>query len=132
MFQTTWCGDQPTKVRFRQPEVTLLGHHISAVGISPSADKIKSIQDFPFPNTMRQLHAFQGLVNFYRRFLLNCAHVHLPLTRLLTKVKKQQCNIVGARDNNIQESERNAARYNQIVPHPTQPWIVPGGRCFSN
>ena len=47
---------------FRQPEVTFFGHYISAEGISPSADQIKSIQDFPVPNTMRQLRAFLGLV----------------------------------------------------------------------
>ena len=77
----------PVKCAFGQPEVTFLGHHISADGISPSADKVKSIQEFPVPKSMRQLRAFLGLVNFYRRFLPHCAHVLLPLTSMLTNEK---------------------------------------------
>ena len=79
-FQQYGVVINPLKYIFGCPEVTFLGYHISAEGISSSADKIKSIQDFPVSNTMRQLQAFLGLVHFYCRFLPNCAHVLLPLT----------------------------------------------------
>ena len=42
---------------------------------------------------------------------------------MLTSVKKQQQhNIVGTRSVSIQESKDDAVEYNQVVPHPTQPY----------
>ena len=41
---------------------------------------------FPSPNNTRQLRAFLGLVNFYRKFLPYYAQVLLPLINMLTNV----------------------------------------------
>ena len=47
------------------------------------ADKISAIVDYPEPSTFRQLRRFNGLVNFYRRFIPRCAELVQPLTDLL-------------------------------------------------
>jgi hypothetical protein len=42
-----------------------------------------TLQNCPPPQDIKQLQRFLGMVNFYRRFLPNCAQVLKPLTNLL-------------------------------------------------
>ena len=71
------------KCSFGEKSVTFLGHVISAAGIAPLPDKIQAIVDYPEPTSVKQLRRFDGLVNFYRRFIPNCATLMQPLTDLL-------------------------------------------------
>lgn len=70
----------PVKCEFGKSEVVFLGHRINSAGVSPSPSKVAAISDFPLPDTMRKLRQFLGMVNFFRRFLPNCAQVIKPLT----------------------------------------------------
>jgi transposase InsO family protein len=63
--------------------VEFLGHLVTASGISPLADRVAAIRRFPWPNTIKELQAFLGLVNFYRRFVRSAARLLLPLTAAL-------------------------------------------------
>ena len=47
-------------------------------------EKVTAIQNFPLPSTRKQLREFLGLVNFYHRFVKNCAALVQPLNKLLT------------------------------------------------
>ena len=60
-----------------------LGHIIDCHGITPLPDKVQAIHDFPQPNSQRQLRQFIGLVNFYHRFIPQCAYLMKPLHSLL-------------------------------------------------
>ena len=71
------------KCCFGESSVTFLGHVISESGITPLPDKIRAIIDYPEPTSLKQLRCFDGLVNFYRRFIPNCASLMQPLTDLL-------------------------------------------------
>lgn len=73
----------PAKCNFGQPEVTFLGHTVNAHGIRPPAERVSVIRDFPRPVTIKQLRAFLGMVNFYRRFLPAIAQCQQPLNDLL-------------------------------------------------
>ena len=42
------------------------------------------IREFPQPNTRRKLREFLGLVNFYHRFVSDCAKLLHPLNTLLS------------------------------------------------
>ncbi|GFY42299.1 uncharacterized protein TNIN_214911 [Trichonephila inaurata madagascariensis] len=53
------------KCQFLQTEVDFLGHHISVNGIEPSKEKIKVIEDFKHPETVRDLRRYLGVFNFY-------------------------------------------------------------------
>ena len=53
------------------------GHYINSTGISPPSFKVEAISNFPVPDTMRKLRQFLE-INFYRRFLPNCAQVVKP------------------------------------------------------
>ena len=81
----------PNKCQFGAPSLNFLGHHINRHGISPVPEKVKTVSDFPQPQSQRQLRRFIGLVNFYHRFLPHCAELMLPLHSLL-KGKSQSIN----------------------------------------
>ncbi len=68
---------------FATPSLEILGHTISATGVAPMADHTAEIENCPPPQDIKQLQRFLGLINFYRRFLPNCAQVLKPLTDLL-------------------------------------------------
>lgn len=65
-------------------ELAFLGHVISSSGIRPHPQKVEAIKEFPQPSTKRQLREFLGLVNFYRRFVPQCAAILHPLHSLLS------------------------------------------------
>ena len=64
--------------------LTFLGHLVDANGIRPLPEKVEAIHTFPKPTTQRKLREYLGLINFYRRFLPDCAKLLLPLTNLLS------------------------------------------------
>jgi hypothetical protein len=61
-------------------ELEYLGHKISAAGMLPLPSHMAAIQDFPCPTIIKELQAFLGMVNFYRRFLPNIVRTLRPLT----------------------------------------------------
>ena len=67
------------KCLFGQTELRFLGHLVSADGISPAPDNVKAIREFPLPKTIQKLMEFNGMVNFYHRFLPQAAHLMSPL-----------------------------------------------------
>ncbi len=61
------------KCVFVAPSLEILGHTILATGAAPTADHAAEIENCPPPQDIKQLQHFLGMVNFYRRFLPNCA-----------------------------------------------------------
>nr|VZI30591.1 unnamed protein product [Spirometra erinaceieuropaei] len=74
----------PSKCVLGVPSLDFLGRHVDAQGLRPLYYKVEAIRDFPPPTSKRQLQRFLGMVNFYRRFLPNCAYLMLTLTNLLS------------------------------------------------
>ena len=64
-----------------------LGHVLSSDGISANPEKVR---DCPVPSNAKELHSFLGLASYYRRFILNFAHIAKCLHQLVgpTNVKK--------------------------------------------
>jgi hypothetical protein len=50
------------------PSLEILGHTISATGVTPKADYIAEIENCLPPQDIKQLQYFLGMVNFYRVF----------------------------------------------------------------
>jgi Reverse transcriptase (RNA-dependent DNA polymerase) len=70
----------PAKCVFEQEEVDFLGHHITPTGLTPLSSHVQPIFSFPPPTDAKSLQRFQGMINFYRRFLPGIAHIPKPLT----------------------------------------------------
>ena len=68
-----------SKCEFGVSEIDFLGHHIDKNGVVPLKKKVQAVIDFPKPSTVKGLQEFLGMVNFYHRFVPNCATVMRPL-----------------------------------------------------
>ena len=63
-------------------EVVYLGHVCTEKGVLPDSKKVECVVNYKEPKNVKQLQAFLGLVNYYRKFIPNAAEVLLPLTNL--------------------------------------------------
>ena len=77
----------PAKCELGVARLQFLGHQVDKDGIQPLKEKVTVVQNFPLPDTPKKLREFLGLVNFYHRFVKNCARIIQPLNTLLTKTK---------------------------------------------
>ena len=76
---------QPEKCVFATDTVEYLGHVCTPSGIRPDPQKIKAIELYPVPKTVRDIRAFIGLAGYYRRHVRNFAELAKPLTTLTKK-----------------------------------------------
>ena len=79
---------KPNKCHFGQSRVNYLGHVITPEGLQPDPEKIKVVQEYPVPRTVRDIRAFMGLANYYRKFVKNFAKMASPLHDLTKKGTK--------------------------------------------
>lgn len=73
------------KCSFFQKKINFLGYEISKEGIRPSSKKVKAVQNYPTPTNVHELRQFLGLINYFRKFIKDCALLSKPLTNLLKK-----------------------------------------------
>ncbi|XP_037930007.1 uncharacterized protein K02A2.6-like [Teleopsis dalmanni] len=71
------------KCNFFCKKVEYLGHIIDKEGLHTNPEKIKMIKDIAYPKNLKELQAFLGMINFYRRFLPNLANIASPLYDLM-------------------------------------------------
>ncbi|KAK3763713.1 hypothetical protein RRG08_022747 [Elysia crispata] len=76
----------PEKCKFGADSVDYLGHVISADGIATEAAKVKAVQDWKVPSTIRELRAFLGLASYYRKFIDGFAKIARPLHAITSAV----------------------------------------------
>ena len=78
----------PEKTHLFQNSIGILGNHVSFNGISTQVSKNKLIQNLKYPNNVKEVKSFLGIVGFYRKFICNFAEKSKPLTMLLHKKQK--------------------------------------------
>jgi len=71
------------KLKFRQEEVTFMGHTISAAGLKADATKIDAIINMPTPKNKQDVKRLLGTINYLQRFAPNLSSVTTPLRELL-------------------------------------------------
>ena len=70
---------KPSKCQLFRDEVPYLGHIISAEGVATDPEKVKAVEEWPTPVTVKQLQAFLGLAGYYRRYIERFAQIAAPL-----------------------------------------------------
>ena len=99
------------KCSFFQKEISFLGHLINDKGLTPLPEKVSAIANFPLPNTLGNVRRFLGLINFYHRFIKNCAEILQPLNQLMKGYKKSLRNkVVDWSQNTAAEKAFNTAK----------------------
>jgi transposase InsO family protein len=80
------------KCKFHASEVTYLGLIISRDGIKMDPKKVAAVEDWESPNGVRDVRAFLGFANFYRRFIRHFSKIVQPLVGLTKKNAKFDWN----------------------------------------
>jgi hypothetical protein len=73
------------KCEWHTQRTEYLGYVVSPEGIEIDQDRVKTIQEWPEPRTVREIRVFIGFMNYYRRFIANFSQLALPLTKLTQK-----------------------------------------------
>ncbi|KAJ9534690.1 hypothetical protein QJQ45_013074 [Haematococcus lacustris] len=77
-----------SKCEFNRPELSFLGHIVGRNGVAVDPAKVKAVAEWPEPQSLKDLQAFLGLANFFRRFIRDFSSVAAPLTDLTRQDEK--------------------------------------------
>lgn len=90
---------KPEKCHLAKQKLRYLGHVVSAAGISPDPEKIRSVADWEEPKSEKELREFLGLTGYYHRFVAGYAKLAAPLHALTGgpnpkghKTSRKRCN----------------------------------------
>lgn len=70
------------KSEFHTKRVRYLGIIVSVYGIEMDPRKTEAVKNWPTPSTLKDVQAFLGFANFYRRFIAGFSGIVAPLTNL--------------------------------------------------
>lgn len=73
------------KCQFGMTRVKYLGHIVSSDGVRPDPDNVSKVQNYPVPQSSKQVLSFVALASYYRRFIPSFANIAAPLHELLQK-----------------------------------------------
>lgn len=74
-----------SKCKFAQRSFAYLGHVISEKGLSTDPAKIRAIEQWPVPTSVKELRCFLGLAGYYCKFIRHFGLMAKPVTKLLKK-----------------------------------------------
>uniref|UniRef100_A0A8R1DJ98 RNA-directed DNA polymerase n=1 Tax=Caenorhabditis japonica TaxID=281687 RepID=A0A8R1DJ98_CAEJA len=74
-----------TKCHIAQENVEYLGHQVTPEGVQTEEKKVEQMKSFAKPTNAKELLSFLGLVEYYRKFIINFAKLAAPLTQLTSK-----------------------------------------------
>lgn len=75
------------KCHFAQQSVYLLGFCVSAAGRSLDPRKLTNIQNWPIPQTGKDIQRFLGVINYFREHIPNVSTITAPLDELRNQDK---------------------------------------------
>ena len=74
-----------SKAHIGRLNVNILGHMVSAKGITLQDKKVDQVRNCHFPRNVKELRSFLGLTGYYRRFIKGYAAIAAPLTQMTRK-----------------------------------------------
>lgn len=72
-----------SKCSFGCTQISYLGRIILDHGVMTDPAKVKAVQEWPVPRSVKQLRGFPGLTGYYRQFVINYGHLARPLVEFL-------------------------------------------------
>ena len=83
---------KPSKCQFAVQECTFLGHKVGRGVVQLLEAKVEVIRSIPKPKKKKDMQAFLGLANYYRRFIAGFASIAVPLTDATRKIAPDKIN----------------------------------------
>ena len=80
---------KPEKCEFLPKKVHFLGHILDRNGISPDPEKVQAIKDFEFPDSVKRMQRFLGMLQWCKKFIPNLAKHAEPLYKLTAKKRNK-------------------------------------------
>ncbi|KAF6767282.1 reverse transcriptase, partial [Kalmanozyma brasiliensis GHG001] len=77
-----------SKCSFHTDTVEFLGYIITPRGIEMDQEKVRTIKEWPLPQSIHDIQRFLGFANFYRRFISHFARITRPLTELVKPTER--------------------------------------------
>ncbi|QRW10167.1 Transposon Tf2-7 polyprotein [Ceratobasidium sp. AG-Ba] len=112
-----------SKCEFFVKKVIFLGLVITPEGISMEEEKIKAIMEWGAPRKIKEVQAFLGFVNFYRRFIAKFSKIARPLHDLTKRDTKFEWN-QGCQQAFEEIKKRVSQNPVLIHPDPDKPFIL--------
>jgi hypothetical protein len=70
---------KPSKCAIGYQKLKWLGHMISEGGIQPDPDLVRTVKEWPAPNSLKEVRALHGTLSYFRKFIRNfsarCHHI---------------------------------------------------------
>ncbi|UTT88987.1 hypothetical protein NDA17_000106 [Ustilago hordei] len=76
------------KCEFHTKTVEFLGYIIKPTGIEMDPEKVRTVKEWPMPESIHDIQRFLGFANFYRRFIAHFARIAKPLTALVKPIER--------------------------------------------
>lgn len=73
----------PDKCKFRETEITYIGHTLSESGITACLTKVQAIREMPAPCDKKGVQRLLGTVNYLAKFVPNMSILTEPIRNLL-------------------------------------------------
>ncbi|SPC65051.1 related to Gag-pol polyprotein [Ustilago sp. UG-2017b] len=77
-----------SKCEFHTKTVEFLGYIIKQTGIEMDPGKVRTVKEWPMPESIHDIQRFLGFANFYRRFIAHFARIAKPLTSLVKPTER--------------------------------------------
>ncbi|KAJ1578405.1 hypothetical protein NDA11_005558 [Ustilago hordei] len=77
-----------SKCEFHTQTVEFLGYIIKPTGIEMDPEKVRTVKEWPMPESIHDIQRFLGFANFYRRFIAHFARIAKPLTALVKPIER--------------------------------------------
>ena len=74
-----------SKCEFHKHSISFLGYTVSDQGLGPDPKKVESVKEWPVPTNVKEVQAFLGIMNYYRKFIEGFSRIAQPLTELTKK-----------------------------------------------
>ena len=116
-----------SKCEFFRTEVEFLGHRISSEGIHVMQDKVRAIEEWPIPKSVKDVQSFLGLAGYYRKFIKGFSAIAGPLSELTRKENDKYIAFKWTdREQQAFESLQRALSSAPvlIIPDPNLPYVV--------
>ncbi|KAJ1579008.1 hypothetical protein NDA15_003982 [Ustilago hordei] len=77
-----------SKCEFHTKTVEFLGYIIKPTGIEMDPEKVRTVKEWPMPESIHDIQRFLGFANFYQRFIAHFARIAKPLTALVKPIER--------------------------------------------